>query len=193
MPWEKQFNVDDVLDKAMRTFWSRGYEATSVQDLVECTGINRGSLYATYGDKRELFLASLRHYDQNVRQVLVKGLERECGPREAIRRMFQAFVDKVTVTGPNEGCFLVNTALELSAHDAEVAKIIADAQKEIEAFFVRMVTNGQSEGELPLSLNPDATAQGLLATLLGILVLARSRPDPALLQSIADDAMKRLG
>ena len=98
MPWEKQFNVDDVLDKAMRTFWSRGYEATSVQDLVECTGINRGSLYATYGDKRELFLASLRHYDQNVRQALVKGLERECGPREAIRRLFQAFVDKVTVT-----------------------------------------------------------------------------------------------
>ena len=63
MPWEKQFDSDAVLDKAMQAFWARGYEATSMQDLVDCMGINRGSLYATFGDKHSLFIQALRRYD----------------------------------------------------------------------------------------------------------------------------------
>ncbi|MGD9921955.1 MAG: TetR/AcrR family transcriptional regulator, partial [Pseudorhodoplanes sp.] len=67
MPWEKQFDTDEVLEKAMRAFWDRGYEATSLQDLVDHTGINRGSLYATFGDKHALFIAALRRYDESRR------------------------------------------------------------------------------------------------------------------------------
>lgn len=192
MPWEKQFSVEDVLDKAMQTFWTRGYEATSVQDLVACTGINRGSLYATYGDKRELFLAALRHYDEIMRRAFSAELERRFTPRESIRHLFQAFVDQVAVQGQNRGCFLTNTALELAAHDADVAAIVANAQTEIEAFFSRSITKGQAAGEISPTLDPKTTAQGLLATLLGLVVLSRSRPDPTLLQTIADEAMKRL-
>lgn len=192
MPWEKQFSVEDVLDKAMQTFWVRGYEATSVQDLVACTGINRGSLYATYGDKRALFLAALRHYDEIMRRAFAAELERRFAPRESIRKLFQAFVDQVAVQGQNRGCFLTNTALELAVHDADVGAIVANAQKEIEAFFARAITRGQAAGEMSVTLDPQATAQGLLAAMLGLVVLSRSRPDPVLLQTIADEALKRL-
>ena len=75
MPWKKQFDADSVLDKAMQAFWARGYDATSMQDLVDCTGINRGSLYATYGDKHTLFVAALRMYDEKIRRQLLSDFE----------------------------------------------------------------------------------------------------------------------
>lgn len=78
MPWEKQFDVDDALTKAMHAFWARGYEATSIRDLVDRMGINRGSIYATFGDKRSLFIQALRHYDTRHREAWL-------GAREAIR------------------------------------------------------------------------------------------------------------
>jgi TetR/AcrR family transcriptional repressor of nem operon len=193
MPWEKQFNVEEILDKAMQAFWTRGYEATSMQDLVDCTGVNRASLYATYGDKRELFLAALRRYDEHMRKVVVAELEAKFDPRDAIRRLFEIFVEQAATKKEKRGCFLTNTALELAAHDAAIGRIVANAQAEIEAFFTRMIVKAKALGEVPASLKPVPTARGLLASLLGLVVLSRSRPDPELLRAVVDDAMRRLG
>jgi TetR/AcrR family transcriptional repressor of nem operon len=192
MPWEKQFDVEEVLDRAMRAFWSRGYEATSMQALVDTTGINRASLYATYGDKHALFLAALRMYDDTLRQRRLADLESRYGPREAIRQLFLAFTSKVSEKGGNRGCFLTNTALELAAHDPEAAKIVADSQKEIEAFFARMIRKGKAQGEIAPHVKPTEAASGLLASLIGVAVLTRSRPERTLLQAIVDDALRRL-
>ncbi|MFA6954414.1 MAG: TetR/AcrR family transcriptional regulator [Thermoanaerobaculia bacterium] len=192
MPWEKQFDVNEVLDKAMQVFWHRGYGATSVQDLVKETGINRGSLYATYRDKHALFLASLRMYADNLRHERLAQLEARFAPKEAIHQLLLAFADLATEKGGNKGCFLTNTALELAAHDPVAAKVVAKAQKDMEAFFARMIEQGQASGEIPESLKPAATASGLLATLIGLAVLCRSRPERNLLQSIVADAMRRL-
>jgi TetR/AcrR family transcriptional repressor of nem operon len=192
MPWQKQFDVNEVLDKAMQVFWHRGYGATSVQDLVKETGINRGSLYATYRDKHALFLASLRMYADNLRQEKLAQLEARFAPREAIRQLLLAFADLPSEKGSSRGCFLTNTALELAAHDAKVAKVVAKAQRDMEEFFARMVAKGQASGEMPAGLDPAATASGLLATLIGLAVLCRSRPEASLLHSIVEDAMRRL-
>jgi TetR/AcrR family transcriptional repressor of nem operon len=190
MPWEKNFDVAEALDKAMQAFWTRGYEATSMQDLVDCTGVNRGSLYATYGDKRALFLAALRAYDEQVRRRLLADLENRCPPKEAVRQLFLAFLGNPT--GDNRGCFLTNTALELAPHDREIGRLVAHAQEEIEAFFARMIRKGKAAGEIPTHVRPTEAARGLLASLIGMVVLIRSRPDRTLLQSIADDACRRL-
>ena len=190
MPWEIQFDRDEVLDKAMQAFWSRGYEATSMQELVERTGINRGSLYATYGDKRALFLASLRMYDVRMRRKRLAALEASSTRREAVRRLLEAFAD---VSGEKRGCFLTNTALELASHDAMARTIVARAQTEIEGFFERMIRKGQAEGDIPARVPPRETARGLLAALIGLAVLSRSRPDRGLLASIVEEAAGRLG
>ncbi len=192
MPWEKTFDVGEALDKAMQTFWARGYEATSMQDLVDCTGVNRGSLYATYGDKRTIFLAALRMYDEKMRRRLLTDIEIHYEPREAIRQMFLAFMANVSEAGGNRGCFLTNTALELAPHDPEVSQVVAHAQREIEVFFARMIKKAKVLGEIPKHVKPTETARGLLASLIGLVVLTRSRPEKVLLQSVVDDALRRL-
>ncbi len=192
MPWEKQFNPDEMLDRAMQAFWSHGYEATSVQDLLDCTGLNRGSLYATYKDKRSLFLAALRMYDDKMRRKPLADLETRYAPREAIRKLFLTFTAAVTDGGAARGCFLTNTALELAAHDAEVARIVAHSQEEIEAFLARTIRKGVASGEIASHVRPKEAARGLLASLIGVIVLTRSRPDPALLKSVVEEAMHRL-
>lgn len=192
MPWEKQFDRDETLEKAMQAFWAHGYEATSMQELVDCTGVNRGSLYATYGDKRSLFLSALRVYDEEKRRKLLADLEAAYAPRDAIRNLFLAFTANVSERGGNRGCFLTNTALELAPHDKEVGRIVAHAQKEIEVFFVRMIEKGKAAGEIPAMLKSLETARGLLATIVGLVVLIRSRPEKALLRGIVEDALKRL-
>lgn len=192
MPWEKQFDQGEVLSKAMEVFWARGYEATSMQDLVDTTGVNRASLYATFGDKRALFLSALKLYDEEMRRRLLANLESRGRPRDAIRQLFLAFIRPVAENGSNRGCFLTNTALELSAHDQEAARIVAHAQEQIEVFFVRMIKLGKARGEFPSHIKAAEAARGLLASLVGMVVLTRSRPNGELLQAIADEAMRRL-
>ena len=192
MPWEKQFNVDAVLEKTMQAFWSRGYAATSMQDLVDCTGVNRGSLYATYGDKHALFLAALQMYDERMRRKVLADFEARYSPSEAIRQIFLGFAENVSESGGNRGCFLTNTALELASHDPEACRIVAHAQEELEEFFARMITLGKKIGEIAPHIKPREAGRGLLASLIGLVVLTRSRPDKELLQSIIDDALHRL-
>lgn len=190
MPWEKQFDKQAALDQALQTFWSRGYEATSMQDLVDCMGVNRGSLYATFGDKRTLFIAALGAYDERRRRMLAE-FEARFPPKEAIRQVFLAFTGSLEESG-NRGCFLTNTALELAAHDDEIRRLVAEGQADVESYFARMVRKGEADGSIASGLKPGETARALLASLLGVLVLVRSRPEQALLKSIVDDAVRRL-
>ncbi len=188
MPWEKQFDTDEALAKAMDAFWARGYEATSVQDLVACMGINRGSLYATFGDKRQLFIQALRRYDAQHREAWVAALEKRRSPRRAILGAFEGAISAVLKTGSRDGCLLVNTALELSPHDEEIAGIVGHGLAEMEAFFRAKIEEGQAMGEVPARVAPTETARALLGLFIGLRVLSRSRPEAPLLRSIAKQA-----
>lgn len=191
MPWDKQFDQQEVLERAMDTFWNHGFEGTSVQMLVDSTGINRGSLYATFNGKRSLFLATLNRYlDRRAR--LLAELRRQANPRQAVRHVFERLLPCQGDTEVARGCFLVNTALDLAPHDAEVRDLVAQSQTEMEEFFVEQIIAGQSSGEFSAQLDPHKIASLLLAALLGTRVLARSRPDPELLHSVIETALKQL-
>lgn len=192
MPWEKNFDIDETLTRAMHAFWSHGYEATSMRDLVTATGVNRASLYATYGDKRELFLAALRKYDGEVRRKTLAELAANLPPADAIRAIFDKFIDQTRSPAGNWGCFLVNTALELAAHDAELAVLVNAAEDEIEAFFLAMIRKGQAIGEFAADGDAGAMAHQALAALLGVLVMIRSRPKPEYLHAVRDGVLKSL-
>lgn len=192
MPWAKQFNVEDTLSKAMKAFWMHGYEGTSLQDLLRCMSINKGSFYDTYKDKRSLFLGALRMYDVDVRKARLHRLERTHSAREAIRALFEEVVETALADDARSGCFLTNTALELAPHDPEIGRVVADSQREIEAFFRRMIEEGQATGEVSRHVDSAVTARAMLGALIGLLVLSRSRPEEQLLRSIASDAVARL-
>ena len=198
MPWEIQFNHDEALSKAMRAFWAHGYDATSMQDLVDCMGINRGSLYATFGDKRSLFIEALRRYDAVYREDWVARLSNSHGPRAAILAAFDAAIAAAldagsSDTGSSDGCLLVNTALELSPHDEEISAIVDHGLSEMERFFRDMIEQGQAAAEIPAHVEPVDTARGLLSLFIGLRVLARSRPEKSLLRSVANQPATLLG
>jgi len=188
MPWEKQFDVDLALEKAMQTFWARGFEATSMQDLVDCMGVNRGSLYATFGDKRSLFIQALRRYDKNHRADWAAALASNAGPRAAILGVFDAVISSVLQGGSRDGCLLVNTALELSPHDPEISDIVSHGLSQMEGFFREMIEKGQEAGEIPGHVDPVETARALLGLFVGLRVFSRSRPKKPLLRSMARQA-----
>ncbi len=188
MPWEKQFDADAALTKAMQAFWARGYEATSMQDLVACMGINRGSLYATFGDKRRLFLQALRRYDRLHRVDWVEGLCAGKAPKAAILAVFDGAIDMALRGGSRDGCLLVNTAQELSPHDPEVAAIVEASLAGMEAFFREKVGAGKVIGEIPDKVEATQAGRALLGLLVGLRVLSRSRPEPALLRALRRQA-----
>ncbi len=179
----KEFDEHAALMKAMRLFWVHGYKATSIQDLVDGMGIGRGSLYGTFGGKRALFIRALRHYDQQ-RAGLLKEISTSNPPRRAVLTPFEAVADSVLDEGTQDGCFLVNTALELSAHDAEIGSMVADGFADAEDFFRTTIVRGQASREISVGVDAASMAQLLHTLLLGMLVLARSRPEQVLLRSI---------
>lgn len=191
MPWEKSFNEEEVLEKAMHLFWEKGFEPTSIADLIEGTGINRGSLYNAFGGKQALFEKVLLKYDRDKRRTLLAQLEALDDPKKAICDFFDNIVaDTLSDTG-KKGCFLINTASKIAAHDEQVSEIITNGLREIEAFFRRSVEVGQARGVFCKELNPENTAKALMAFLVAIRVLGRGAYSDAALKTIADEA-KRL-
>lgn len=187
----RAFDIERCLERATDLFWNRGYTGTSIQDLVAETGVERGSLYAAFGGKRGLFLAALEAYDRDVRRRRLAEAERTTSALGCIERVFRNWVPEL-IDGERRGCFLTNTAIELAPHDSEVAEIVDKKQAEIEAFFVRKIREAQAAGEVRPELDAASAGAGLLASLLGMLVLARSRPDRRLLETVAEDALVRL-
>src|SRR5512138_2229745 len=105
----REFDVDQALDRATQLFWARGYEATSVQDLVDALGVNRASLYATFGDKAQLFTAVLRRYGEQVNGALLEALAPPAAGAEAIGTWFKVLIEKATQPRGPRGCLMLNT------------------------------------------------------------------------------------
>lgn len=173
MPWEKCYEEAEVLEAAMRAFWENGYQGTSMADLVAVTGLNRGSLYSGFGNKRELFLRALKHYDQSYRVGFLTQLRKDRNPRDAILATFDAIAQgNDTMPG---GCLMVNSAMELAPHDDEIARIIEDSMAEVEAFFADCLS--QFEDRIRSSAEISETAKVLQGLMIGLLVLTRANRD----------------
>jgi TetR/AcrR family transcriptional repressor of nem operon len=188
MPRTKQFKVEEAVTKAMHVFWKHGYRPTSMQDLVDCMGIGRGSIYDTFGSKRGLFLQALRFYIGMCHAGAVSMLAHAESPLAAISNAFENAVRRALEDSTRNGCFLVNTALELSPHDREVADLVAAGLTRIENGFRALIEQGQNAGEISRSVDPGHTARSLLGLMIGLQVLARSRPEESLLRAIKHQA-----
>ncbi len=188
MPWERQYNEAEVLDAAMEAFWARGYEATSIADLVNATGLSRGSLYAAFDDKRTLFRAALEHYDKSFRSDFLGQIGRRFEPRQAILEVFNSAAGQTGDGALPGGCMLVNTALELSPHDPEIRAFVAKCFREVEGFFRERIELGRKLDRHSGSGDAGQKAKALLTLLLGLRVLARSDPQPETLSAVLSQA-----
>lgn len=187
----REFDEATVLEAAMHCFWAQGYEATSVRDLAAQMGITGASLYNAFGDKRSLYRRSLAYYlAQSVRDRVARFERLE--PFPAIRAFFDEVVGRSVNDKQRRGCMLVNSALELAPYDAEFRKIVAEEMIFIEQFFLRCIAAGQKDGTISVAQPAAELAKLLLSVLLGIRVLARTRPQRTVLEGSANGVMALL-
>ncbi|WMT74627.1 TetR/AcrR family transcriptional regulator [Bradyrhizobium sp. Ash2021] len=178
----REFDETVVLDAAVHCFWSQGYEATSVRDLAQSMGITGASLYNAFGDKRSLYKRSLDHYVSNNFGDRVQRFESKLPPFEALEAFFSEIIERSITDKKRKGCMLVNSAVELAPHDKEFCRVVDGVLGEVEAFFRRCMEAGQTSGMITTAQSHEDLARLLLSVVLGIRVLARSRPKRELLE-----------
>ena len=187
----REFDEEAVLDAAMRCFWARGYESTSVKDLIETTGLTAASLYNAYGDKRAMFRTALDRYIESSIGVRLRRCE-ALPPRDAIRSFFDDILRRSLGDRDRKGCMIVNSALEMAPRDQEFRETIVETLKRIECFFLDCVERGQADGTITTSRPAVGLAQHLLGVLMGVRVLARVRPERSLLEGTIGTALTSL-
>jgi len=180
----REFDENAVLETAMQCFWARGYQATSMRDLAEHMSMTGASLYNAFGDKRNLYGRALDLYVEHSFGARAARLGHGVAPRQAIGAFFDEIVARSLEDDQHKGCMLVNSAMEVAPHDPEFQLVIADVLVRVEQFFLRCLQAGQADGTITATLSADDMARLLLSTLLGIRVLARVRPERALLEGL---------
>lgn len=170
----KQFNEEEILDKAISLFWDKGFNGASAQDLVNHLGLSRSSIYDTFSDKHTLFIKALQQYRKQSSDALKELLSNSKDVKEAIRTIFKQAVLETLKASENKGCFMVNTTTELAIHDAEIAKIVNDNRNEMQNLFFEAIQKGQEMGNISKDKNALALSRFIFNSYSGIRVSARS-------------------
>ena len=184
MARHKQFDQDEALHKAMEVFWSRGYEATSVQDLVGRMGINRQSLYDTFGDKHALYLQALDRYREVEGRRLLELLERPGSVRKRLRELFEEVVEKALSDRERRGCFMGNAMSELAGRCKATASKTRGNMTTMEEAFYLALQRGKQEGEIRGVRDPRAAARFIYCMLQGLVLMAKARQDRQALNDV---------
>lgn len=176
----------------MGVFWSKGFEATSIQDLVDAMGINRGSIYDTFGDKSGLFEAVLQRYLVDApSQRLIENAETG-EPREEIEKFFNGLMERPQAPGECCGCLINNSIVELAARDEVLAARFKAGMAGLENALFTLISRGQETGDISPWREPRAVARSLLASAQGLIVLSKVAPGPETLDDIAQTALSLL-
>lgn len=178
----KQFDEQVVLNKAMQVFWEKGYEKTSMQDLVDHMGIHRRSIYDTFGDKHELFLKSLDCYEFRLNQIINQQVKQDMTIKEKLETLFLS-VSSVNNESP-KGCLIVNSAAELSLLDEPIKKKIQELFDKSEMYLYQLLVEAMDKGEISKNKNLQELASYLHNAWVGIRVLAKTTNDQTKLHTI---------
>ena len=168
----KEFEPEQIADAAMRVFWERGYAATSVQDLVDGTGLSRSSLYSTFENKQGLYQQALLRY-QALTTSNVELLAEPGSPKALIERLLMRIVEDELGEGRQRGCLVANATLELAGHDEAVAELVAHNFLRLQKALEKLIVRGQQTGEIQTDKKPRALARFIVNTIQGMRVLSK--------------------
>ena len=184
MARHREFDRDEALHKAMEVFWSRGYSAASIQDLVRHMGINRQSLYDTFGDKHALYLLALDRYREVEGRRMFELLERPGSVKKSLRQLFEGTVEKALCDEQRRGCFMGNAMSELAGRCKETAAKTCTNMAVAEEAFYRALLRGKKGGELKRVSDPRAVARFLYSSLQGLVLMAKATQDRKKLKDV---------
>lgn len=185
-PRTKEFNPDEVLESAMEVFWRKGYKPSSIQELVDSMGINRFSIYNTFGGKHELFMAAFQRYVDKIAEESLAVLEQNDSGLQAIRNYFEQSVDYLSSEDSCKGCLIVNSIVELGQQDIETAKIIKSFLERWEKAFHKALKRASEKNELRQDLNLKDTARYLVSSAIGLAVIGKTRPGRKALEGVVE-------
>ena len=179
----KDFDEREVLTKAMHLFWSRGYNATSMEDLVSVLGISRSSLYGTYTDKHSLFIKALENYLQ-IGFARIQEIINHPGPaKEKVKSLMELATNGVMGGKQRKGCLMVNAGVEVAPHDKEVNNLVCRNDQQMEETFYQVIQKGKENGEIKNQRDARALARFIFNTVKGMHVTSKSTSD----KSVFDD------
>lgn len=173
----REFDEREALLAAMQVFWEKGYEATSVGDLTDRMGIQRPSLYAAFGGKKELFEAALKAYVGLSLDYIDRKLRSESSVRASLLAYYRGIVEGSGSNNPDFGCLCVNTMVELAPHEPQSARITSDYQARLTELLRERVEQGIQSGEFKPRLSAYSVARLLALTAMGLSVAMKARPD----------------
>ena len=188
----KEFDPDAALQAALELFWQRGYEATSMSDLVGHLGIGRASIYATFGSKHELYLKALDRYGELVDPGLLDELSQPGPTLPAVRALVRRFAAEAGSDRRTRGCFVTNTAAELAAHDRDAARRVEASWDHLETLLHSALVRARAAGELAAGREPRALARLLVVLMQGVRVVGKATTDPARVRDAAEQALALL-
>lgn len=188
MARQKAFEPDDVLDRAMRAFWAKGYEATSVEDLVNATGINRASLYGTFGDKKQIFMRALDRYVTAGEVARADVEQGEGSVRDALSGLFERLIARAR-DGRHAGCLLTNSVAEFGSRDPDILDALRRSLAAMENGVDGLLRRGIETGEVSAGADPRARARMVIAAMQGFQVVSKVNGDERVLRQIADEAV----
>ncbi|WP_426577255.1 TetR/AcrR family transcriptional regulator [Xenorhabdus stockiae] len=168
----KEFDLDVIAKAAMHVFWLRGYAGTSIQDLVEGTGLGRGSLYNAFGSKHGLYEFSLRYYYE-MTSSNVELLAKEGSVKDLIQKLLMKIVLEELNDTENLGCMVANASLEMARHDNCIADLVAMNLSRMERALSTLILRGQAMGEIDPTKKPIALARFIVTIIQGIRVVSK--------------------
>ncbi len=169
----------------MEAFWRKGYEATSLSDLCECTGLHKGSIYQTFGSKHELFMRALEHYaTAQFNAVAAVGFQHD-SPIENLRAIARKAIEDAMETG--QGCMMVNSMVELGLHDDDV-RALAERQRDMRLrVMTDLLRQAEEAGEINGAVPPERRARQLLVTMAGVSAASKCVLEPDEAGAVLDD------
>ncbi|WP_435624345.1 TetR/AcrR family transcriptional regulator [Flagellimonas sp.] len=192
MPRTKQFDEKEVLNKAVELFWQKGFHATSMQDLVSHLGINRASLYDTFGGKEELFNRAFQEY-RSASGDIVKGiLASESSVKKGFQKLFESSIEEAVKDDMKKGCFVVNTATELIPNDQAMQTTLQKHMGNMKELFSSHIQKAIDRGEIDASKNANDLAFMLFTFYSGFRVVSKIDADSMKLKNMVATALSVL-
>lgn len=188
----REFDSDDVLERAMQAFWAKGYRATSLDDLCTATGLSRSSLYAAFGGKRALLHRSLDRYEEQGAVRIAAALSRSGSVRKTIAAFLDDLIARIAEGPGRRGCFIGNCAAELARNDKATAARVRRSLSRVEALFREALLRAQARGELAPGADVTALARFLVSGIQGLRLVGKANPDRVTLKGIADVMLRCL-
>ncbi|GAA3965797.1 TetR/AcrR family transcriptional regulator [Pedobacter ginsengiterrae] len=173
----KDFDENEVLAKAIQLFWHKGYNATSMQDLVDALGISRSSLYDTYTDKHTLFIKALESYQLAGNEKINEIVDQSVSAKQTVIKLMEMATNELVGDKQQKGCFMVNAEVEVAPHDQEVGKLVCQNEQQMETAFFQVIKKGQQSGEIKNTQDALVLAKFIFNAVKGMQVTAKSSPD----------------